>query len=182
MEALQDFLIFIAVGAALFAASCYKRCPSNKVIVVYSNMTGSTNLKCIHGGGVYIWPVFQDYGVLSLDTMVTDINLKRAFSKDNDNRVTMSARFAFGISPHPKLLQNAAEKLLFSDKERIIAMASDVILSQLRFVIATLSFEEINRDMEKFLELININVDSELNKLGLEVINVNIRDITNEKL
>jgi flotillin len=43
-----------------------------------------------------------------------------------------------------------------------------------------MQIEEINKDREKFLTLVNENVDAELNKIGLEVINVNIRDITDE--
>jgi flotillin len=50
----------------------------------------------------------------------------------------------------------------------------------LRLVIATLSIEEINKDREKFMSLINENVAQEVNKIGLELINVNIRDITDE--
>ena len=171
--------IVILIGVIMFVAQRYKRCPSNKVIVVYGKGTGNTSAKCVHGGGVFVWPLVQDYGVLSLQPMTTDIDLRGALSKGNI-RVAVPATFTFGISSSPKLLQNAAEKLLNLDKGAIISMASDVILGQLRLVIATLSIEEINGDRDKFIEQININVDSELNKLGLSVINVNIRDITDE--
>ena len=50
----------------------------------------------------------------------------------------------------------------------------------MRLVIATLSIEEINQDREKFLDLANKNVNFEFNKIGLDMINVNIRDITDE--
>ena len=50
----------------------------------------------------------------------------------------------------------------------------------MRLVIATLTIEEINQDREKFLDLVNKNVNFELNKVGLYMINVNIRDITDE--
>ncbi|MCD8024846.1 MAG: hypothetical protein LUE64_04860 [Candidatus Gastranaerophilales bacterium] len=172
-------LLVILLGAFSFAASRYKRCPSNKVIVVYGKIAGSTAARCVHGGGVFIWPLIQDYGVLSLEPMTTDIDLRGALSKGNI-RVAVPATFTFAVSTNPRLLQNAAERLLNSNKSNIISMASDIILGQLRLVIATLSIEEINGDREKFLEQINLNVDAELNKLGLSVINVNIRDITDE--
>ena len=172
------FLI-IVFGALVFAASRYQRCPSNKVIVVYGKVAGSATAKCVHGGGVFVWPLIQDYSILSLEPMTTDIDLRGALSKGNI-RVAVPATFTFAVSTNPKLLQNAAERLLMSDKKTIISMASDIILGQLRLVIATLSIEEINQDREKFMEQININVDAELNKLGLSVINVNIRDITDE--
>ncbi len=171
--------LVLILGAVTFAASRYKRCPSNKVIVVYGKVGGTGTAKCVHGGGVFVWPLIQEYGVLSLEPMITDIDLRGALSKGNI-RVAVPATFTFAISTDPKLLQNAAVRLLNADKKTIISMASDIILGQLRLVIATLSIEEINGDREKFLEQININVDSELNKLGLSVINVNIRDITDE--
>ena len=176
---IATFLPIILIGALIFAASRYKRCPSDKVIVVYGTGTGSATSKCIHGGGVFVWPLIQDYGVLSLEPMITDIDLRGALSKGNI-RVAVPATFTFGVSVNKALLQNAAERLLSRSKNDIISMASDIILGQLRLVIATLSIEEINGDREKFLEQVNINVDSELNKLGLSVINVNIRDITDE--
>ncbi|MBQ4647378.1 MAG: hypothetical protein IJB79_08525 [Candidatus Gastranaerophilales bacterium] len=174
------FLFFVILfGVVAFAASRYKRCPSNKVIVIYGKTATAGSSRCVHGGGVFVWPLIQDYAVLPLQPMTTDIDLRGALSKGNI-RVAVPATFTFGVSTNPKLLQNAAERLLNCDKSQIITMASDVILGQLRLVIATLSIEEINGDREKFLEQININVDSELNKLGLSVINVNIRDITDE--
>lgn len=74
----------------------------------------------------------------------------------------------------------AAEKLLPLTSTQITELARDIILGQLRLVIATLTIEEINRDREKFAGLINENVAKEINKLGLDLINVNIRDITDE--
>jgi flotillin len=77
-------------------------------------------------------------------------------------------------------MNNASERLLGLDEHHINTQAKDIILGQMRLVIATLSIEEINQDREKFLDLVNKNVNFELNKIGLEMINVNIRDITDE--
>ncbi|GHU18400.1 flotillin [Alphaproteobacteria bacterium] len=170
-------LIIIAV--LMFVAKQYKRCPSNKVLVVYGNVGGEKSAKCIHGGGVFIIPLIQGYQFLLLEPMTTEIDLKGALSKKNI-RVNVPATFTFGISTNSLLMQNAAERLLELSRAEIITQANDIILGQLRLVIATLSIEEINQDREKFLEQINANVNIELNKIGLEVINVNIRDITDE--
>jgi hypothetical protein len=171
-------LIILALGALIFAANRYRRCPSNKVIVVYGKVGGGT-ARCVHGGGVFVWPLIQDYAVLSLEPMTMDIDLRGALSKGNI-RVSIPATVTFGISKKQGILQNAAERLLGLEKKQIISQASDITLGQLRLVIATLSIEEINQDREKFLDLVNSNVNGELQKLGLEVINVNIRDITDE--
>lgn len=70
--------------------------------------------------------------------------------------------------------------MLSLNPQQIREQAQDIILGQLRLVIATLSIEEINKDREKFMTLINENVGQEINKIGLDLINVNIRDITDE--
>lgn len=169
----------VLISIFTFIANQYKRCPSNKIIVVYGKTGGEKTAKCVHGGGTFIIPLIQDYGVLSLEPMTTDIDLRGALSKGNI-RVAVPSTFTFGISTDPKIMINAAERLLGLTKSDVITQASDIILGQLRLAIATLTIEEINQDREKFLEQINANVNTELNKIGLEIINVNIKDITDE--
>jgi len=50
----------------------------------------------------------------------------------------------------------------------------------LRAVIATMDIEEIISDREKFLENVRIGVGTELTKIGLNLINVNVKDIVDE--
>ena len=170
-------LILIFLG--LFLVQRFKRCPSNRVLVVYGKVGGQRAAKCIHGGGVMVWPVIQDYVFLSLEPMTIEIDLTSALSRQNI-RVNVPSTFTIGIATQPDIMNNAAERLLGLAEREISSQASDIILGQLRLVIATLSIEEINQDREKFLELITKNVGFELNKIGLAVINVNIRDITDE--
>jgi len=179
------FAILISIVVAVFFfmsvffARRYKRCPSNRVLVVYGRVGGNRAAKCIHGGGTMVWPVIQDYYFLTLEPMTIEIDLTSALSRQNI-RVNVPSTFTIGISTTPEILNNAAERLLGLSPQDIRDQASDIILGQLRLVIATLSIEEINQDREKFLDLITMNVGTELNKIGLGVINVNIRDITDE--
>ena len=170
-------LIFFSL--VVFLVKRYKRCPSNRVLVVYGKVGGQRAAKCVHGGGLMIWPVIQDYVYMSLEPMTIEIDLTSALSRQNI-RVNVPSTFTIGISTQPEIMNNAAERLLGLGDREISSQASDIILGQLRLVIATLSIEEINQDREKFLELITKNVGFELNKIGLSVINVNIRDITDE--
>jgi flotillin len=95
-------------------------------------------------------------------------------------RVNVPSTFTIGISTQPDIMNNAAERLLGLNDDAVAAQARDIIVGQMRLVIATLSIEEINQDREKFLDLVNKNVSTEVNKIGLELINVNVRDITDE--
>lgn len=163
----------------IFVIKQYKRCPSNRILVIYGRVGGNKASKCMHGGGAFVIPLIQDYSYLSLEPIVIDIPLEGALSQNNI-RVNVPATFTVGISTDPVIMNNAAERLLNLDVQAVREQSQDIILGQLRLVIATLSIEEINRDREKFMMLINENVAKEINKIGLELINVNVRDITDE--
>lgn len=169
------FVVFVTIIALV---SRYKRCPSDKILVVYGK-TGGTSAKCIHGGGAFIWPVIQDYAYLDLKPISIEANLTNALSRQNI-RVDVPCRFTIAISTEPDTMNTAAERLLGLVHEQIQELAKDILFGQLRLVIATMTIEEINSDRDKFLENISKNVDSELKKIGLKLINVNVTDIKDE--
>jgi flotillin len=179
LAGIGGFVLLLFLFAALFITRQYKRCPSNRILVIYGRVAGRQAAKCIHGGGAFVIPLVQDYEYLYLDPLVIEIPLTGALSRNNI-RVNVPSTFTVGIGTDPVLMNNAAERLLGLGETKIRDQAQDIILGQLRLVIATLSIEEINRDREKFMSLINENVGQEVNKIGLELINVNIRDITDE--
>ncbi|MDR3046908.1 MAG: flotillin family protein [Bacteroidales bacterium] len=173
-------VIAIIVGFILVVALIkrYKRCPSDKILVVYGN-TGGSSAKCIHGGGAFIWPVIQDYAFLDLKPISIEANLTNALSKQNI-RVDVPCRFTIAVSTESQHMNSAAERLLGLTQAQIQELAKDMLFGQLRLVIATMTIEEINSDRDKFLDAISNNVDTELRKIGLKLINVNVTDITDE--
>ena len=168
----------------LVALTRYRRCPSDKVLVVYgkvgTNKDGTNrSAKCIHGGAAFIWPVIQSYEYLDLTPISINVDLTNALSHQNI-RVDVPSRFTVGISTEQGVMQNAAERLLGLKLNEIQELAKDIIFGQLRLVIATMDIEEINTDRDKFLEADSHNVETELKKIGLRLINVNVTDITDE--
>ncbi|MDW7691553.1 SPFH domain-containing protein [Flammeovirgaceae bacterium SG7u.111] len=163
----------------LFLLTRYKRCPSNRILVVYGKVGKGKSAKCVHGGGEFVLPIIQEWKYLSLSPLPIEIDLRGALSKQNI-RINTPSTFTVGISTRQEIMLNAAERLLGLTDDEIREQALDIILGQLRLVIATLTIEEINQDREQFLQLINKHVATELNKVGLELINVNIKDITDE--
>lgn len=184
------FIVLIVVITVLLFSlllvilSRYRRCPSDKVLVVYGKLAPNKDgtpraAKCIHGGAAFIWPVVQAYEYLDLTPMSINVDLTNALSHQNI-RVDVPSRFTVGISVEPGVMQNAAERLLGLKLSEIQELAKDIIFGQLRLVIATMDIEEINTDRDKFLEAVSHNVETELKKIGLRLINVNVTDITDE--
>ncbi|QXP68749.1 flotillin family protein [Polaribacter sp. AHE13PA] len=157
----------------------YKRCPSDRILVVYGKVGGGESAKCIHGGAAFIFPVIQDYQFLDLTPISIEVNLVNALSKQNI-RVNVPSRFTIGVSTEPGIMQNAAERLLGLDQDSIQDLAQEIIFGQLRLVVASMDIEEINNDRDKFLTNISQSVETELKKVGLKLINVNITDIVDE--
>ncbi len=127
----------------------------------------------------FIIPVLQSYQYMDLTPISISVDLKQALSKQNI-RIDVPSRFTVGISTEPAVMQNAAERLLGLKLQEIQELAKDIIFGQLRLVIATMDIEEINTDRDKFLLAVSNNVEIELKKIGLRLINVNITDINDE--
>jgi flotillin len=183
-------LILLIVAAVfvftmiLVILSRYRKCPSDKVLVIYgkvgTNQDGTPrSARCIHGGAAFIWPVFQSFQYMDLTPLTINVDLTNALSLQNI-RVDVPSRFTVGISTEAGVMQNAAERLLGLRMTEVQELAKDILFGQLRLVIATMDIEEINTDRDKFLEAVSHNVETELKKIGLRLINVNVTDITDE--
>ncbi len=176
--------IFVIFAAFLGILARIKKCPSDRVMVIYGSdvfhrKTEPHAARCIHGGTAFIWPVIQDYGFLSLRPIQLEVNLKNALCKQNI-RINVPSVFTVGVSTDEALMGNAANRLLGLMPDAIGELAKDIIFGQLRLVIASMTIEQINSDRETFLRSIEQNVAEELNKIGLLLLNVNITDITVE--
>ncbi len=182
-------ILIIAIVIAIFILfisllSRYKRCPSDKILVVYGKIGKgpageSRSSKCIHGGAAFIMPVIQNYAFLDLAPISIEANLTNALSKQNI-RVDVPSRFTVGISTEAGVMQNAAERLLGLGQVEIQELTKDILFGQLRLVVATMDIEDINSDRDKFLSNVTANVEQELKKIGLRLINVNVTDIKDE--
>lgn len=169
--------VVLAFFTVVFMASRYKRCPSDKVLVIYGRVEKGRSSKTMHGGGAFVWPLIQDYAYLNLTPITINIPLENALSQQNI-RINVPSTFTVGVSTVPEIMSNAAERILRLPQNAIEEMAKEIIFGQLRLTVASLTIEQINQDRESFLEAIRNNVEPELNKIGLQLINVNITDIT----
>src|SRR3954449_8404957 len=169
----------VLFGMLMFVAKRYKRCPSNRVLVIYGKTSSGNAAKCVHGGAAFVIPLIQDFAYLSLEPIQIEVPLKGALSIENI-RVNVPSVFTVAIGTDSETMQNAAIRLLNLGTQEIKEQARDIIFGQLRQVIASMRIEDINRDRDKFLHSIQSSLEPELRKIGMVLINVNITDITDE--
>jgi flotillin len=179
IAALVISIVVVFFGLFLPMVSRFKRCPSNRILVIYGKVGGGNTAKCVHGGMAFVVPLLQDYAYLSLEPIQIEIPLKDALSMENI-RVNVPSIFTVAIGTDPEIMQNAAIRLLGLSTQQVKQQAQDIIFGQLRQVIASMRIEDINRDRVQFLHSIQNSLEPELRKIGLMLINVNITDITDE--
>jgi flotillin len=171
-------LLVMGSIVALFVAQ-YKVCDPNEILVISGRSGVDGAARTINGGGAFVIPVIQRWSRLSLIPMKVDIRLTDALSLENV-RVRVPSVVTVAIGNTPELQQNAAIRLLGLEAKQINEQASEIIFGQMRAVIAQMKIEDINRDREAFQNHIQNAVATELKKIGLVIINVNILDISDE--
>ena len=182
MNGVAVLCILAVVVLFIIFACCvkwYQKCPSDRIMVIYGKTGGRAPSRCVHGGAKFVWPIFQDFGYISLRPLQIEVNLGNALCKQNI-RINVPSVFTVGVSTDPEIMGNASERLFGQTPDAISDLAKDIIFGQLRLVIASMTIEEINADRETFLRAVEDNVAEELKKIGLELLNVNITDITDE--
>ena len=92
-------IVFIAF-VSLFS-SRYKRCPSNRILVIYGKAGRGEAAKCIHGGAKFVVPLIQDYAYLSLEPIQIEIPLRGALSIENI-RVNVPSVFTVAVGTRRK--------------------------------------------------------------------------------
>ena len=120
--------------------------------------------------------MIQESAYLDLTPIQISIELTDALSFENI-RLAVPSVFTVAIGTEPYIVQNAAIRLLGFDHRQIAVQASEIIFGQMRQVIAAMKIDEINRDRDGFLQKIQHSLEPELKKIGLVLINVNIKDL-----
>ena len=172
-------VLLVLVPIFFLLTTRFRRCPSNRVLVIFGKVGGGNTSKCVHGGAAFVWPLIQDFAYLSLEPIQIEVPLRGALSMENI-RVNVPSVFTVAVGTSSEVMHNAAIRLLGLNTVQVKKQAEEIIFGQLRQVIASMRIEDINRDRDTFLEHIQRSLEPELKKVGLVLINVNITDITDE--
>jgi flotillin len=154
----------------------FKRCPANQVLVISGKVGTGQSAKIISGGGTFVVPVLQEWAFLDLTPLQIDINLMDALSLENI-RVQVPSQVTVAVGDTEEYQRNAGARILNLSPQEISAMAANLIFGQMRQVIASMRIEDINRDRDQFRSNIEHALEPELKKIGLKLINVNIKDL-----
>ena len=172
-------LIVLVILTIIGVLSRYRKCRSDEVLIVYGKTSGKTSAKCYHGGSAFVWPIVQGYAVMSMKPMQIQCDLNGALSAQKI-KVSVPTVVTVAISENPDIMQNAAVRLLGLKEDEKVDQIKDVIWGQMRLVVAEMTIEQLISDRDSFIGSCKTNIEKELEKFGLALININISDVTDE--
>ncbi len=194
MEYVIGAFAVIAAAAALGVLSRFKRCPPDKLLIIYGNVgkepDGTPKLfKHIHGGSIFVRPLVQDYKFIDLNPINIPLELKGAGGGD-EKGIDISAAASVAVSLKPELIPNAARHLLGARVAEIAAGARDIMLDCIKLAVSPRETDSLGGNGQDAAaragddslhaltqKILNI-AEPELNKLGLTLINFKITSIT----
>ena len=189
---IAGIIVILAIMTIIGLMSRYRRCASDEILVVFGKAGKKTQTnpttgkketvilpsKIIHGGGTFVFPVIQDWRKMSLKPIQIQTSVVGVSSQMI--KVGIPVTLTTGIGTTDTLMQNAASRFLTAKPQEISDQIKDILIGEMRSLMATMTIEEINADRVKFLGKAKENIETELNKVGFSIININNADITDD--
>src|SRR5919199_3100677 len=157
---------------AMFA-NLYRKAGPHEALVVY----GFRGTRIVKGRGVVIFPVVENYRMLSLELMSFDVAPEKDLYTRQGVAVTVEAVAQIKVKSDPESIQTASEQFLTkgpAEREGLIRL---VMEGHLRGIIGQLTVEEIVKQPEMVAERMRATSADDMDKMGLEVISFTIKEV-----
>lgn len=166
------FVVLLAV--IIFLLKIYRVADVDKALVI----TGGKEPVIKVSGGGFVIPIFRKASYFDLCMLTVPADSDEIKTKTS---VPIIVDWTAQIRPNTKDVE-VLRKAIMSFKERgqrgIIEDVRLTLMGAVRGVVATLTPEEVQNDKEAFKNAITESVTDELIEMGLELVSLNIQDIT----
>jgi len=162
--------VAIILSQAMYLITRYKRCPSNRLLVIYGKTGGDESARIIHGGGAIVLPVIQDHFYLSLEPIRVEISMNDVLGGGASGTAALNV----AISTEPELMQTAAERLLGLEEEKIGEHAHDIVREQMRNLFSRTTPADFEQQRPQHIDELRTKAGSTLAQLGLEIVAIDI--------
>jgi len=170
-----SLFLFMMIFMINFIMGQYKKVPVNKALIIYGH-TPDGEPVCVTEGSIFVWPVIQKSAYLDLTPIRLEIRLKGIQNRQREF-INLSTIVTVAISNDEDLIMVAANRFLNVKNDKIGYIAKDIIKSQLMIDFTSLDLDNLYEDWKSTTGFLSYNIDKELNKVGLELINLNISEI-----
>ena len=157
---------------AMFA-SLYRKAGPHEALVVY----GFRGTRIIKGRGAVIFPVIENWKLLSLELMSFDVAPEKDLYTRQGVAVTVEAVAQLKVKSDPESIQTSSEQFLTKTPQEREGFIRLVMEGHLRGIIGQLTVEEIVKEPEMVADRMRSNCAPDLTKMGLEVISFTIKEV-----
>lgn len=141
---------------------------------------GSTiGYRLIFGGLAVQWPFLEEVKRMDLRTFPVRIDIRGAYSKGGiplNVHAIANVKLSSG-----DVIHNAIERFLGRGREEVVRVAQETLEGNLRGILATMTPEEVNEDRMSFVEQLLVDVDPDMDKLGLHLDTLKIQNVSDER-
>lgn len=181
-------LLFVVVFMAMVASAVFRNllyiCGPNEVLIfsgAQRQVEGKTiGYRVIKGGSSVRRPFIERVDRLDLTNMIIEVSVQNAYSKGGIP-LHVQGVANVKVAGHEPVLNNAIERFLGWERERIVQVAKDTLEGNLRGVLSQLTPEQVNEDKITFAEKLLEEAEHDLTRLGLVLDTLKIQNVADDK-
>jgi flotillin len=151
----------------------YRKAGPHEALVVY----GFRGTRIIKGRGSVIFPMVENWKMLSLELMSFDVAPEQDLYTRQGVAVTVEAVAQIKVKSDPESIQTASEQFLTKTPQEREGLIRLVLEGHLRGIIGQLTVEEIVKQPEMVGDRMRSTCADDMNKMGLEVISFTIKEV-----
>lgn len=166
----------VVVFLILFLLLSYVKCPPDMVYLI-SGLKKEPRV--IIGKATIRIPFFERVDKLTLELIQIDVRASRVPTADFIN-VDVDAVANVRIPRNSDLIQVAARHFLNQDSDYIARNVQQVLEGNMREIIGQLNLVDLVNNKQIFSQKIQENAIDDINNIGLEIVNLNVQNCTDE--
>ncbi|MBD2774365.1 flotillin family protein [Iningainema tapete] len=172
-------------GAAFWVIrNLYYICQPSEVLIFAGNRTPladgrAVGYRLVKGGSSIQVPLLERTFRMELTNMIIELRVSNAYSKGGIP-LTVEGVANIKIAGEEPTIHNAIERLLGKSRKDIEQLAKETLEGNLRGVLASLTPEQVNEDKIAFAKTLLEEAEDDLEKLGLVLDTLQIKNISDE--
>jgi flotillin len=176
-------LVFVIFAYAL--AKRYVKVGPNDVLIIYGRRRrmrmpdGSyetVGYRIAKGGGRFVWPIIEQYRVLSLEIITLDVKTPEVYTIQGVP-IVVDGVAQIKVKGDDISIQTAAEQFLSKGKHEVMEIALQTVEGHLRAILGTMTVEEVYKNRDAFAQRVQEVAAGDMANMGLTIISFTIRDI-----
>ena len=170
-------LIGIAIVLAiLFVAVSYVKCPPDMVYLISGI---KKEARVITGTATFRIPFLERIDKIPLKLIQIDVKTSNVPTNDFIN-VDVDAVANVRISTKPELIRIAAKHFLNQNTSDIALNVQQILEGNMREIIGQMQLVDLVNNKQLFSQKIQENATDDIEKLGLEIVNLNVQNCTDD--